>query len=165
VPEIPKPDFLPILRILGKHAVNFIVVGGVAAVVQGAPIMTLDLEVLYSTEPGNLSRLLVAIDDLDGYYRMPPEKRLRPRLSHLTAGGHNLLATRFGPLDVLGRIGNNRSYEDLLPHTKMMDLGEELTARVLDLATLIAVKEEAAREKDRATLPILRRTLDETRRT
>jgi hypothetical protein len=36
--------------------------------------------------------------------------------------------------------------------------------RVLDLETLIAVKEELAGEKDRAALPILRRTLEEKRK-
>jgi len=45
-----------------------------------------------------------------------------------------------------------------------MDLSEGLTVRVLDLATVITVKEEAAGEKDRAMLPILRRTLEESRR-
>jgi hypothetical protein len=35
---------------------------------------------------------------------------------------------------------------------------------VLDLETLIAVKEELGGEKDLAMLPILRRTLEESRR-
>ena len=42
-------------------------------------------------------------------------------------------------------------------------LGEGATVRVLDLETLIAVKEEIGGEKDRAVLPILRRTLEESR--
>jgi len=93
-----------------------------------------------------------------------PERRLRPQLAHLAAGGHNLLATRLGPLDLLGSVGNSHTYPDLLPHTVEIVVGDGITIRVLDLETLIAVKEETAGDKDRASLPILRRTLEESRR-
>jgi len=164
VPETPKFDFLPILRILSKHEVDFILVGGVAAAIQGAPVITLDLHVLYSTAVSSLIRLLMAIEELDGCYRLQPENRLKPQLSHLVAGGDNLLLTRFGPLDLLGRIGNSRKYQDAGPHAIPIDIGQGLTVRVLDLETLIDVKEEAGGENDLAMLPVLRRTLEESRR-
>ena len=41
---------------------------------------------------------------------------------------------------------------------------DNLTVRVLDLATLIEIKEYLGIEKDRAVLPILRRTLEERNR-
>ena len=53
------------------------------------------------------------------------------------------------------------SYEDLLPNTCEMLVAEQLTVRVLDLATLIEIKEYLGSEKDRAALPLLRRTLAE----
>jgi predicted nucleotidyltransferase len=65
---------------------------------------------------------------------------------------------------VLGTIGRGLSYEDLLPHTIEMDMGEGVRVRVLDLATIIALKEELAGEKDLAVLPILRRTLEQKQR-
>ena len=126
--------------------------------------MTLDLDVLYATDASNLTRLLAAIEDLGACYRMQPEKRLRPQLSHIAAGGHNLLSTRLGPLDLLGYVGDSRKYQDLAPHAIQIDLGDGLTVPVLDLETLIAVKEEVGGEKDRAMLPVLRRTLEESRR-
>jgi hypothetical protein len=52
----------------------------------------------------------------------------------------------------------------MLPHANSTDIGDGTTVRVLDLETLIAVKEELAGEKDRAVLPVLRRTLEEHRR-
>jgi hypothetical protein len=135
----------------------------VAAVVQGAPIMTFDVDVLYSTEADNLVRLLAAVDALDGFYRLQPERRLKPQISHLASAGHQLLMTRFGPLDLLGHVGSARTYQGMLPHTAQINVGEGATVRVLDLETLIAVKEEIGGEKDRAVLPILRRTLEESR--
>lgn len=44
-----------------------------------------------------------------------------------------------------------------------MDVGEAVTVNVLDLESLIAVKEEVEDEKDRAMLPVLRRTLEQIR--
>jgi hypothetical protein len=44
------------------------------------------------------------------------------------------------------------------------DVGEGTLVRVLDRETLIAINEELVGEKDRAVLPVLRRTLEETRR-
>jgi predicted nucleotidyltransferase len=164
VPGTLRPDFLPILRALTEHRVDFILVGGVAAVVQGAPIMTFDVDVLYSTDADNLVRLVDAIDVLEGFYRVQPERRLKPQISHLASGGHQLLTTRFGPLDLWGHIGPSRTYQEMLPHTARIKIGEGATVCVLDLETLIVVKEEIAGEKDKAMLPILRRTLEESRR-
>ncbi len=64
----------------------------------------------------------------------------------------------------VGAIGRGRVYADLLPHATAIAVGGGLRVPVLDLETLIAVKEETGGEKDLATLPILRRTLEETRR-
>jgi hypothetical protein len=72
--------------------------------------------------------------------------------------------TRFGPLDVLGTIGRGLAYGDLLSHSAEMEIAERLRVRVLDLDTIIAIKEELGGERDRAALPLLRRTLEEIRR-
>jgi hypothetical protein len=45
-----------------------------------------------------------------------------------------------------------------------MDVGEGTLIKVLDLETLIAIKEELGGDKDRAVLPVLRRTLEEKRK-
>jgi hypothetical protein len=45
-----------------------------------------------------------------------------------------------------------------------LDVSPCVRIRVLDLATIIALKEELGGEKDRAVLPVLRQTLEERRR-
>ena len=129
---------------------------------EGVPVNTFDLDVVHSREPDNIGRLLRALDSLDATYRTRPE--LKPDESHLASPDHQLLTTRFGPLDILGAIGRSRSYDDLLPHTLELEVGEGLRVRVLNLETLIAVKEEVGGERDLAVLPIMRRTLEEKRR-
>jgi predicted nucleotidyltransferase len=68
--------------------------------------------------------------------------------------------TRLGPLDLLGAIGVGHNYEDLLAHTLELRVSGMLV-RVLDLETLIRTKVELDRDKDRAVISILRRTLEE----
>jgi hypothetical protein len=161
---MPGANLVAILRALSEQAVDYIVVGGVAAVLQGAPTMTFDIDVVHSTAPENVTRLLGALEKLSAYYRVQPDRRLRPDASHLISRDHQLLMTDFGPLDVLGQIGNGRTYADLLPHCERVAIAADLTVPVLDLETLITVKEEVGAEKDRAVLPLLRRTLVEKRR-
>jgi hypothetical protein len=156
--------FRPILQKFADHHADFIVVGGIAALIHAAPILTLDLDIVHSRDPENIPRLLRALNELDAFYRIQPHRRFRPAESHLLATGHQLLTTDFGPLDLLGTIGSNRSYPDLLPHSKLVSITESLQVRVLDLETLIATKEEAGRDKDLAVLPTLRATLAEIRR-
>jgi hypothetical protein len=152
VPGIPRPRIASILQVFRDHGVDFIVVGGIAALLEGVDVtVTPNTEVVPSREPGNIARLLLALDSLDATYRSKPE--LKPNESHLASPGHKLLATRFGPLDVLGTIGRGRGYDDLLPHTHEVELGDRLRVRVLDLETLIAVKEEVAGEKGSGGAP------------
>jgi hypothetical protein len=158
-------NFVAILRRLREAKVEFLVVGGVAAALNGAPVDTLDVDLVHSRDFANIERLLPILVALDAIFRLQPERRLRPAASHLTGPGHLNLLTRYGPLDLLGTIGRGLSYQDLLPHSIEMKITEEVAVNVLDLPTLIALKEELAGEKDRIMLPVLRRTLDEMRRT
>ena len=164
MPGTAKREFAAILVELRRYHVDFIVVGGIAAVIEGVAVNTFDLDVVHSRNPDNIARLLAALESLDATYRTRPELALKPQISHLASPGHQLLLTRFGPLDVLGMIGQSRCYDDLLPHTNELEVGEGLRVRVLDLETLIAVKEEVGNERDLAVLPIMRRTLEEKRR-
>ena len=74
------------------------------------------------------------------------------------------MMTRFGPLDLLGTIGRDHDYAELLPSAALLRLGDERQMRVLNLERLIQTKEEVGGDKDKAVLPILRRTLEEKNR-
>jgi predicted nucleotidyltransferase len=161
---MPDPNLIAVIRALHDSGVEFILVGGVSAVLNGAPIYTFDIDVVHSRDPANIARLLPVLEALDAVFRIQPERRLRPNASHLASTGHLNLITRYGPLDLLGTIGRDLGYQDLIPHSVELDISEGLRIRVLDLETLIAIKEELGGEKDRAVLPILRRTLEEKRK-
>lgn len=153
----PLPRFALILKTLVEHRVQFIVVGNVSARLHGAPVLTDDLDLVHARAPENVSRLLEALKALSAYYR---DRRLKPRAAFLETDGHNLLMTTAGPLDLLGTLKNDRGYLELLPHTEELKL-KGLKIRVLDLPTLIRIKEETGRPKDKAVLPLLRSILAE----
>jgi len=157
----PKPDFLLILKTLVEHEVDFIIVGGVCAVLHGAPIATFDLDLVHSRAPDNIVRLMAALEKLEAYYRDRGIQGIRPGVSHLSSPCHQLLMTKAGPLDLLGAIGSGRDYAGLLGYTEELQLGSDLKVRLLKLETLIETKEEAGRDKDKAVLALLRRTLQE----
>jgi hypothetical protein len=159
--EPSRPDFLLILRTLSAHDVEFIIVGGVCCVLHGAPISTFDLDLVHSRAPDNVERLLTALKELDTRYRDPGRRLIRPGKAHLSSPGHQLLMTKGGPLDLLGEIGDHRDYNQLLPNTVTIQVSPGLRVRVLTLEALIEEKEEMGREKDKAVLAILRKTLEQ----
>lgn len=158
-----RAQFAEILRLLASGDVEFVVVGMTAGVLHGAPVTTLDLDVVHRRSPVNVERLLRVLADLDAIYRHD-SRRLRPDASHLLGPGHQLLTTRLGDLDCLGTIDAGRDYEQLLDLAVEMKVADGLTIQVLSLSGLIDAKERSARAKDLAVLPLLRATLDESRR-
>ncbi len=156
-----RARYAEVLRRLAANDVEFIVVGMMAGVLRGAPLLTADLDLVHRRSADNVSRLLQVLAGLDAIYRHDP-RRLRPRESHLMSPGHQLLATTHGDLDCLGTVGEGQTYEDLLDRAPQLNLGEGMSVRVIDLPTLIELKEKAGRPKDLAALPVLRATLSET---
>ena len=149
---------------MNEHGVDFIVVGGVCAVLHGAPVTTFDIDLVHGREPGNLTRLLSALEALDAYYRSHSSRRFGPEASHLRSDGHHLLMTTAGPLDLLGTVGRGETYESLLNRTSELLVDDQLPVCVLNLDTLIELKEIAGRDKDLAALPVLKSTLSQKRK-
>jgi hypothetical protein len=159
--KAPSPDFLELLKTMVRHKVDFIIVGGVSAVLHGVPVTTFDLDLVHSRAPDNIERLLTALKSLGAYYRGVGERHIEPDKTHLSSPGHQLLMTSLGPLDLLGTVGKEgNDYTYLLDHTKKMQISG-MTLYVLNLETHIQIKEGLGREKDKATIPILKRTLEE----
>lgn len=151
-------NILDAIETLTRHRAEFIVVGGVAAVLWGAPVSTFDLDIVYRRAGDNIERLAAALRELEAIYRDPAGRRIEPDPARLAHGGHHLLKTRCGPLDVLGTIGAGLSYEDLISQTAELEVaGVEVP--VLHLRVVIETKQQTGRDKDLAVLPVLRETL------
>jgi hypothetical protein len=146
-----SPSFQTILAALQRHGVEFAVVGGVAAVLHGAPVTTFDLDALIRVSDDNADRLMAALAEINARYRVhsPP---LKPSRDDIMAGRHLLLMTDAGPLDLLGFIGRQERFEDLHHRFETVTL-DGASFAILGLDELIRQKRELGRDKD---LPALR---------
>lgn len=147
-----------IIEGLLESGVEFILVGGLAAVVQGAPITTIDVDIVHEQSPENIERLYEFLTSIDAFHRRPDNKLIRPTKEHLSGKGHALLTTKLGAIDVLAVIEQGKSYKDLVDHTVEIEYrGRPL--RVLSLETMIDLKANSQYSKDKQHLSVLREVL------
>ncbi len=88
-----KARYFQLLELLSHHRVDFIVVGGVAAILEGVPITTLDLDIVYDRSPTNLERLMEVLQAVEASYRDPAGRHIVPTVEKLATIRVNLLHT------------------------------------------------------------------------
>jgi hypothetical protein len=141
-----------------EAGVEFIVVEGLAAVIQGAPVTTMDLDIVHRQTAGNLGRLMDFLTALGAIHRRPDDRVLAPTKGQLAARGHVLLTTRNGPLDLLAAIEQGQDYEQLLTHSETIPYrGYRLL--VFRLQKRVELKRASRDPRDRQRLPVLEETL------
>jgi hypothetical protein len=158
----PAFDPRPILRALQDHDVDFIVVGVMAAVAQGSPVYSRDLDVTPSGAPDNYDRLAEALRSLAARLRQPDGNGLDFPIEATFLAGNTTwtLVTRAGVLDLVFMPAGTRGFDDLRRNALELDLGTGTPVLVASLIDVIRMKEAAGRPKDEATLPALRQTLE-----
>ena len=150
--HVPELDAAEMVRVLNRHDVRFVVIGGIAALLHDLPLpATIDLDVTPSREPGNLERLAAAFEDLNAglltadeagtwFPRVPVENWAQYDTLHLI--------TAFGPLDIVFfPDGAPNGYEDLVSEATRGSL-EGQSVLVISVQTWIALKEATGRSKD-----------------
>ncbi len=152
----PASDLTTLLARLVQSGTEFILVGGLAAVAQGAPISTFDVDVVHRRTPENVGRLLTFLSEVQAKYRSRPDLPIAQAV--LLGQGHALLMTSLGPLDVLGAIEDGMSYDDLVPLSILVEFGGA-SLRVLSLETIVQLKRRSSDNKDKLRLPILEEAL------
>ncbi|MBI1853375.1 MAG: nucleotidyltransferase [Planctomycetes bacterium] len=141
-----------LLARLTRGRVEFVVIGGFAAIAHGSTILTRDLDICCSLDPDNLMRLQAALADVHPTHRTT---RIRPPL-HLTPESartwKNLyLETSIGQIDCLGNVEGIGSYEQVKARSIELNLPAG-SCHVLDLDALIESKEAIGHEKDREAI-------------
>ncbi|MCP4162300.1 MAG: hypothetical protein GY760_19695 [Deltaproteobacteria bacterium] len=151
-------DLSAIIEGLIKSDIKFILVGGLAAVVQGAPVMTMDVDIVHDLSSENISKLFLFLESIDAIFRRPDDKIIAPKIDDISAMGHNLFSTRLGALDVLAFIEQEKTYEDLIEDSVEIDFRGQ-TVHVLDIKKIIELKKKSKNPKDKLRQPVLEETL------
>jgi predicted nucleotidyltransferase len=161
---VPEFDPGPVLRTLVRHDVDFVLIGGIAAIVLGSSYSSSDLDVAYARDRANLERLAEALRELGATLRgAPPELPFQLDADTLEAGLNFRFTTRGGDLDVFGEPAGAPRYEELKRRASVEQI-EGVEIRVASIDHLIAMKEAAGREKDRLLASQLRTLSDALRR-
>ena len=162
------PDFHlgALLRALGEGGVDFVVIGGIAAIAHGSPQITQDLDISFASAPENLERLGHVLVGLGARLRgvtddvpFVPDGRTLRHVRVLT------LDTPQGPLDVRAEPDGSGGYDRLRANAIDATVSG-VTVKIAGLDDLIAMKKAAGRPKDRVyveELEVIRRLRREGR--
>lgn len=148
--------FKEILSALKQHNIQFVFVGGQAAVARGSAYVTLDVDLCYARDEENLENIVNALSPFHPYLR-GADKNL-PFIFDartLKMGLNFTFCTDIGDIDLLGEISGIGTYEDVLKFSETMEI-YGMDCKVLTIDGLIKSKEAAGRQKDEAVIKELR---------
>jgi len=148
--------------ILGRllaQKVEFVLVGGFAAVVHGVTLITRDVDICCRFSEKNLMRIQEAVKDLHPVHRSKTDLPLQLTSEQCASLKNLYLKTDLGVLDCLGEVLGIGNYDEVLKNSTLAELpfGE---IRVLDLDTLIRAKEAMNRDHDIITVKQLKAIKD-----
>jgi hypothetical protein len=169
-PDGPPHDLRRLIEVLDRYGVEYLMVGGVAAIGYGAERPTEDADCVVRRERANLDRLAGALRELHARLRVggmtDAEAQALPVQidgTTLDLAGMSTWMTDAGPFDVLAGLeapdGRLVPYEELAVRATVLQ-GDGFVIRAAGLEDIIRAKERADRNKDREALPELRRLRD-----
>ena len=132
-------------------------------VLHGAPINTLDLDLVYRITDDNLTRLLQMLEVVNAHFSDLTGRRLRPTRQLLLLPSPKLLRTDAGRLDLLGELHPDISWQALSLAASQF-IVDGIPVKVASLAHLVLAKERAGRPKDQLHLLHLRALLTRHKR-
>jgi hypothetical protein len=148
-------ELLRIIDALGRHEVDYVLIGGAALNVHGLVRATRDVDLFIAPHPDNVERLKQALRSIYG----------DPHIDEISADDlcGDYPAVRYGPptgplfLDILTRLGTAVSYHDL--DFEEIELAQS-TVRVATPRTLFWLKRSTVRPVDQLDALALQRAFD-----
>jgi hypothetical protein len=154
-------DLAQIVPPLVAAQIEFILIGGKAAILHGSARVTFDTDVVYDRSKANLERIAAFLKPYCPYLRgAPPGLPFKLDVPTLRNGLNFTLTTDLGDLDLLGEVVGGGGYRDLLPHTIDVE-AFGVKFKCVDLPTLIKLKRAAGRPKDLESIAELEALIEE----
>jgi hypothetical protein len=144
----PSLELPLLLEVLDRHAVDLVVIGGVAGLAHGSSYPTFDLDIAYGRDRRNLERLAAALVELEVTLRnAPADLPFQIDADSLEAGANFTFDSKFGRFDILSQIGGVRDYDWLRAGAQVSDVSG-VAVRVASLDQMIGMKRAVNRTKD-----------------
>ena len=135
--------------------VEFVLVGGFAAVAHGVTLVTRDVDICCRFGEANLMRVQKAFAGLHPVHRSRPDLPLELTPEQCANLKNLYLKTDVGTVDCLGEVLGVGSFEEVLKNSVEVDLPYG-KCRILDIDALIRAKEAMNRDHDRITVKYLK---------
>ncbi len=159
-------EFQPaaVIGLLGRHEVRYVLIGGLAAITHGAPLVTQDIDICYAREPRNLEHLADALREVHATLRgAEPDLPFRLDARTLANGDAFTFTTDVGWLDIMATPSGVAGYDELVRTADAYDLFGHRVA-VASIEDLIRMKRAAGRPKDLLAVEELGALRDEVER-
>ena len=143
-------DLEKIIKALADHDVDYVIVGGVAAVLYGSTYSTNDLDLCYSRDGSNLKALVSALAPFQPRLRgknLPNNLPFHFDPETLKHGLNFTLTTTAGDVDLIGEIKGVGQFKDLVKNAQKIKVFGVI-CHVISLDDLIQAKKAAGRGKD-----------------
>jgi transcriptional regulator with XRE-family HTH domain len=147
-----RVEVIGVLRVLQRAGVQYVLIGELAEVLHGSPLLPISGTVTIVPRAGQRDRLSAAIASTGG----KPAALLTPT-SAIDASARFALEAHGAELVIEPAPPGTQGYDDLRRDATVMQLGEDLDVMVASLVDLVRVAEAS---DDRARVPALRRTLE-----
>ena len=149
-------DFGTLLKRLADAGLDFVIVGGFAAVTHGSSYVTRDVDICALLTPEDIAKLREALAEWNPKHRMTPQRLSFIAHPETSVTVKNLyLQTDKGIVDVLSEVLGVGDFERLKRGSVEVEV-DGSRYRVMSLTDLIAAKEAMGREKDLLTAKELR---------
>lgn len=152
-------DPYTILEALERERVTYILIGGLARVIEGSDELTRGVDLTPSTRPENLRRLDVALGSLDAR----PRDRRALSLDELTTTPLLALDSDHGEINIVPVPEGTRGYDDLRRAVRREPIGRGLRVPVASPGDLVRMLSALGREQDTLTIETMQRVVERDR--
>lgn len=157
-------DPVRICEILNEERVDYVIVGGFAAVIHGSSLPTKAIDVVPARSMENLDRLARALKRMKAQIRTAGDPVPAPLDGPFLANMPLMLnlVTEMGELDLtFSPSGELDGFDDWNAHAVIVEIAEGVPVAVAALDDVIASKRAANRPKDQMALPYLESLRDQ----
>ena len=153
--EAPRFDPYGVLQALDRQRVKFVLIGGLARVLQGTEELTRGLDIVPSLRGDNLRRLAEALQEI--HAKRIGEKELEPLASGALEEPVIELVTDYGDLKVIPTPTGTQGYDDLRRAAQREPLGRGVRPEVASIGDLARMSTALGTEQDLGHVRQLRR--------
>jgi predicted nucleotidyltransferase len=145
-------DYARVIRSLDEHKVEFVIIGGMAAVSLGVPIATRHLDICYRRSKQNIVLLAKALEPLHPKLRGAPlDLPFVFDATTIEHGSNFAFVTDAGDLDILGYVSGLGEYAEVAGDAETLEI-YGVKVKVMSLETLVKAKKATGRTKDQIQL-------------